>query len=50
MTAKQLFSEESYIFFAKPTDVIGRIEALLTLPKDDFKQFIQTQNEANYYG
>lgn len=48
MTAQQLFSEDSYIFFAKPIHVIERIEALLTLSKDGFKQFIQTHNEANY--
>jgi hypothetical protein len=50
ITAQQLFSEESYIFFAKPIHVIERMEALLTLSKEDFKQLIQTQNEANYNG
>lgn len=50
LTAQSLFSVESYIFFAKPIHVIERIEALLTLSKEDFMQFIQTQNEANYNG
>ena len=48
--AQCLFSEETYSFFAKPTDVIERIEALLTLPKESFEQFIRTHNEANYNG
>ena len=50
LTAQRLFSEETYTFFAKPTHVIDRIEALLSFSEKNFVQYIQTQTEANYNG